>query len=277
MLFRYYFVYDKDYQLFVEVNMYEKFSDDYDRFVNWEDRLAFEMPFIEKHIHFLQNILHRRLDILDTACGTGMHAIALAKVGHRVSAADLFPEMIEKSQQNARNAGVQVHFESAGLGEMAKTFGDNQFDLLLCLGNSLPHLTEEHALKASLEDFSSVLRSGGMVFIQNRNFDSVMQRQERWMEPQTHLSEESEWIFQRFYDFLPNGLIRFNIATLQRTNDSDWQSVVNSTLLRPQLSTELEYQLLQAGFREIHTYGSMQGESFSPDSSGNLIITATKP
>lgn len=257
--------------------MYNTFSENYDRFVNWERRLAYEMPFFEKQIRILQTILHRPLDILDTACGTGMHAIALAKAGHRVSAADLFPEMIEKSQQNAHTAGVQVHFESAGLGEMAKTFGDNQFDLLLCLGNSLPHLTEEHALKASLDDFSSVLHSGGMVFIQNHNFDAIMQRQERWMEPQAYQSDGDEWIFQRFYDFLPNGLIRFNMVTLKRNKDYNWQSDVNSTLLRPQLSSELEHHLLEAGFREIHAYGSMQGESFAPNSSGNLIITATKP
>ncbi len=217
------------------------------------------MPFIEKQIRFLQDSLDRPLDILDTACGTGMHAFALAKAGHQVSAA------------------VQVRFKTAGLGELAQTFGQDQFDLLLCLGNSLPHLTSEQELIASLQDFSSTLRPGGMLFLQNRNFDMVMQRQERWMEPQTYQSDGDEWIFQRFYDFLPNGLIRFNIVTLQRKAVSDRQSAVNSTLLRPQISSELEHHLLQAGFQDIHAYGSMQGESFSPDSSGNLIITAIKP
>ncbi len=81
--------------------MYNTFSEDYDRFVNWKDRLAYEMPFIEKQISFVQDGLDRPLNILDTACGTGMHAIALASAGHRVSAADLFPEMITKSQLNA--------------------------------------------------------------------------------------------------------------------------------------------------------------------------------
>ena len=46
-----------------------------------------------------------------------------------------------------------------------------------------------------------------------------MQRQDRWMEPQTYQVEGNEWIFQRFYDFLPDGLIRFNIVTLQRKAD----------------------------------------------------------
>jgi len=257
--------------------MYNTFSEDYDRFVNWDSRLVYEMPFIEKQIQFLQIQVKRPLDILDSACGTGMHAIRLAKAGHRVSAADLFPEMIAKSKQNAATAGVQVNFKTAGFGEMTSAFGTDQFDLLLCLGNSLAHLITEQDLIKSLQDFANVLRSGGMLFIQNRNFDAVVQRQERWVEPQLYQSEGEEWLFQRFYDFLPNGLIRFNIVTLKHRLETDWQASVNSTILRPQLSTELVYHLEQVGFKDIRTFGSMQAEDFSPESSGNLIITAIKP
>jgi len=67
-------------------------------------------------------------------------------------------------------------------------------------------------------------------------------------------------------DFLPDGLIRFNIVILQRKDDSGWQSAVSSTLLRPQISSELEQQLIQVGFKEIYTCGSTQGEQFSSDS-----------
>ena len=256
--------------------MYNTFSEDYDRFVNWQGRLAYEMPFIEEQINHLRQNLHRPLHILDTACGTGMHAIALAKAGHLVSAADLFPQMVEKSKQNASAEGVDVNFQVAGLGEMENAFGREQFDLLLCMGNSLPHILSEQELISSLEDFASVLRLGGMVLIQNRNFDAVMQERARWMEPQVYRSGEDEWIFQRFYDFLSNGLIRFNIVTLYRREETEWQSTVASTMLRPQLSDDLIPLLSQAGFNNIRFYGSMQGEEFSAESSGNLIITAIK-
>lgn len=257
--------------------MYKEFSANYDRFVNWDDRLAYETPFIEKLITSLQKSYGQSLDILDTACGTGMHAVALAKAGHRVSAADLFPQMTEKGETNARAANVKVLFKAAGLGDLTAEFGPGQFDLLLCLGNSLPHLLDEAELAAALVDFRTVLRPGGMVLIQNRNFDAVMRRQERWMEPQSHLDEDGEWIFQRFYDFLPGGMIRFNIVTLKHSRESGWQSSVTSTLLRPQLHADLVQQLQGAGFQSIRAYGSMQGEAFSPESSGNLILTAVKP
>lgn len=256
--------------------MYQSFSSDYDRFVNWQERLFYEMPFIEEQIALLQRQAGAPLDILDTACGTGMHAVTLAKGGHRVSAADLFPQMVEIGEHNARKAEVQVRFAAAGLGDMAATFGAAKFDLLLCLGNSLPHLTSQQDLTRALRDFAAVLRLGGMALIQNRNFDLVMRQQQRWMEPQAHREGEKEWVFQRFYDFQSDGLIQFNIVTLKRERESAWQASVASTILRPQLHTELEQGLERAGFRDIHALGSMQGESFQPESSGNLILTARK-
>ncbi len=101
--------------------MYNTFSQDYDRFVNWQRRLAYELPFLEKQIDQLKGQLGRPLDILDTACGTGMHAIALAKLGHQVRAADLFLEMVAKGEENARTAGVQIDYAAAGLGDMQAT------------------------------------------------------------------------------------------------------------------------------------------------------------
>jgi 2-polyprenyl-3-methyl-5-hydroxy-6-metoxy-1,4-benzoquinol methylase len=256
--------------------MYDKFSGDYDRFVNWTDRLAFEMPFLEKQIQLIQKDTGQSLAILDSACGTGMHAIALAKAGQKVFGADLFSEMIEKSKVNAQQSGLPVTFKTAGFGELTSAFGEEQFHLVLCLGNSLPHILTEKDLAAALADFVATLRTGGMLFIQNRNFDAVVQRKERWMEPQAFQADGEEWIFQRFYDYLEDGTIRFNIVTLKKALDTDWQVEVGSTLLRPQLYGELSRLLEDVGFRDIKAYGSMQGESFSAAKSGNLIITAIK-
>lgn len=256
--------------------MYNTFSGNYDRFVNWADRLAYEIPFIEQQIDRLQKTSGQPLDILDTACGTGMHAIALAKLGHRVSAADLYPQMIERSLQNSQIAGVSVHFETAGLGDMAQTYAPGHFDLVLCLGNSLPHLLSEKELEDAMTDFANCLRPGGLLLIQNRNFDAVMLRQERWMEPQTHFAKDVEWIFQRFYDFLPGRLVRFNIVTLKREGDSSWNASVASTILRPQLQAEIMRALTQAGFEKIREFGSLTGDDFSPDSSSDLVLTAVR-
>ena len=98
--------------------MYETLSSDYDRFVNWHNRLSLELPFI---IEKLKENSTKYL--LDAATGTGMHAIALVQSGYQAVGADISKGMVEQARINAKEAGVEVRFEIAGFGELAKTFG----------------------------------------------------------------------------------------------------------------------------------------------------------
>ena len=255
--------------------MYNTFSDDYDRFVNWKNRLAFEIPFIEKTV--LQACRETgNPAVLDAACGTGMHAITLANLGFAVSGADLFPEMIGRAKENAARAGVDVRFEPAGFGSLETTFGSGKMDALLCLGNSLPHVEGAVGLESAVRDFAAVLRSGGVLLLQSRNFDKVMQEKMRWMDPQAHREGANEWIFVRFYDFDPDGHIQFNILTLYREGSDGWQQTLRTTRLYPVLRAELEHVLQQAGFKDIQLFGSMDGTDFDSAHSENLIVTAVK-
>jgi SAM-dependent methyltransferase len=216
-------------------------------------------------------------DVLDAACGTGMHAITLAQRGYRVAGSDLSRGMIERARVNAVSAALQVRFEIAGFGALANTFGRGTFDALLCLGNSIPHLLTPTELTSSLADFASCLRPGGLLLIQNRNFDAVMAHHERWMEPQSHQEDDVEWIFQRFYDFDPDGLLTFNMVTLKRVGQGNWQQQVVASRLRPLLHTEIVDALSAVGFETITSFGNMAGATFDPASSGNLVLTASLP
>lgn len=255
--------------------MYDDFSQDYDRFVNWEERLAFELPFIQSWLSRLP-ARSTPMSVLDAACGTGMHAIALARLGYSTAGADLSSAMIERARINASAAGVAVRFDAAGFGRLSSTFGFASFDALLCLGNSLPHTLTPSELEAALVDFHACLRPGGIVLIQNRNFDQVMAERRRWMDPQSHVEDGAERLFVRFYDFDPAGLITFNILTLLRKEHGSWTQQVNATRLRPLIQSELLQALASAGFIDFHSYGSMNDVAFSPTESGNLVVVAHK-
>jgi glycine/sarcosine N-methyltransferase len=251
--------------------LYDSFSVNYDRFVNWEERLRYELPFIEEQ---LAGVGARRL--LDAACGTGMHAIALAQQGYRVIGADASAGMIQRARANAAGLECDVSFKVAGLGELAPQVADS-LDAVLCLGNSLPHLLTTDALNAALNDFHRLLRRGGLLIIQNRNFDRVIQDDNgRWMEPQTYREDGREWLFVRFYDIRQDGTLSFNLVTLSRCEPGGWEQQVDSTLLRPWLRSELESLVALAGFHDAEFYGDMSGTSFDPQSSGNLVITAKR-
>ena len=256
--------------------MYDQFASDYDHFVNWKNRLSGELPFIEKNLNQLKGSAKNKIKLLDAATGTGMHAIALAKEGFEVAGADLSTEMINIARRNAQDAGVNVRFEAVGFGSLVATFSGQSFDALLCLGNSLPHLLNENDLKKAISDFATCLRPGGWLLIQNRNFDEVMGRQDRWMEPQTFSEGDTQWVFERFYDFNADGSIQFNVVSLKRQGQEAWSSRVFSTTLRPILRDELVKLLQEQGFTSIRTLGSLSEEVFNPESSSNLVISAIK-
>jgi glycine/sarcosine N-methyltransferase len=262
--------------------MYDAFSQTYDQFVNWQSRLGYEMPFIEEQLARVERDRNGGRRILDAACGTGMHAIALAQRGYHASGADLSPAMVAQAQANAAKAGVDVDLRAVGFGELAASFvGGAQnpallFDGLLCLGNSLPHVLQLDELRLALEDFAACLLPKGMLILQNRNFDAVMVRQERWMEPQYFSAGGEERLFLRFYDFRPDGLIDFNIVALHRAGDAPWEQHIHSTRLYPLRQETLTAALAAAGFEHIEMYGDMQGGPFNKEQSGNLIIACRR-
>jgi len=249
-----------------EVPLYDGLAADYDRFVDWEARLANELPFIRS--------LFREsgvATVLDSACGTGHHAIALAREGYRATGVDLSSCMIDRARERADQAGVPVDFRVGGLTDLAEV-APGPFDAVICLGNSLPHLVEPSALRATLENMAAVLRPGGLLLSQNRNYDRVWAKKERFMPLSAHREGDDQWLFFRFMDFGPE-TFAFNMVTLTNSGGR-WGYRVGSTELRPLFHEPLERLLRQAGFDEIEAYGDYQGSPFVPDESGDLILAA---
>ncbi|MGQ9584362.1 MAG: class I SAM-dependent methyltransferase [Anaerolineae bacterium] len=250
--------------------MYDAFSADYDHFVNWEERLAAELPFLEERLR--EAGAHR---VLDAACGTGMHALALARHGYHVVGADLSEGMIERARAHAREVGAEVRFTVAGFGELGAKVGE-EFDAVLCLGNSLPHVLTREGLRDALGDFATCLRPGGLFLVQNLNYDRVLALREPWLPLQTHREGREEWLFLRHYDFEPAGTLTFHVVTLHRSKGGEWHRRTLATRLRPLPKAELAGELQRAGFGEIETWGDMGGSAFEPAASPNLIVTARR-
>ncbi|RYG40492.1 class I SAM-dependent methyltransferase, partial [bacterium] len=67
---------------------------------------------------------------LDVGCGTGRHAVELAKRGHRVTGIDISAGMLNVARARAQQAGVEVEFIKADAREFTL---DRQFDYAICL------------------------------------------------------------------------------------------------------------------------------------------------
>ena len=252
---------------------YDSLGTDYDRMVSWPARIAREEAFFQ-HL-FAENDVRR---VLDAACGTGMHAIEFARRGLRSAGADLSPAMIGRARENARATGVDVDLQAAAFGELAGRF-NGPFDALTCLGNSLPHLIDDRSLAAALLDFASLLRPGGVLVIQNRNYDRLLRDRQRFMPLAAREDTEGETLFLRMTDFPPaadtSESIEFTIVTLKKRGGT-WNQTTRATPLRAIRRATIERALKGAGFSSLRIYGSFSLTPFDAPDAGDLVAIAKK-
>lgn len=111
--------------------------------------------------------------VLDAACGTGHHALRLARRGYRVTALDLSAASIAFLRRAAAAGGLPV---TAVLGDMTAFRLPRPVDAAICMQDSQGHLLTNEALVAHLRAVRANLRPGGIYV-----FDRLIPH--RWANP----------------------------------------------------------------------------------------------
>ena len=110
--------------------------------------------------------------VLDCACGIGTQAIGLAMRGYDVVGADLSAMAVGRALAEAGERGVRLR---GVVGDMRQLpFKDQEFDVVVCADNSLPHLLTEADVRAALAAMRRVLRNGGLLVISTRPYDEIL-------------------------------------------------------------------------------------------------------
>jgi SAM-dependent methyltransferase len=252
------------------ITFYDRLAPFFDVMTDWASRLKVEEPFLRQ----LLTKANART-VLDAACGSGGHALALAKWGYHVIGVDVSSTMIKLAQEKAGDA-KNVSFFVAGLGELASRF--DPFDVVLCLGNSLPHLLTEAELTKALADLTASLRPGGWLVLHNLNYDRRWRQRPRWFAVDSGAYQGRQTLVWRFADYVekPKPRVNFHIALFQQETDGAWSVEVNSTLQRPLFRADLARLLPAAGLTDVTYHGDMNGSPFAPDTSPDLVVVARR-
>lgn len=96
-------------------------------------------------------------NLLDVACGTGVAAIPAARLGAKVTALDLTPELLERARFNASLAEVQIEFHEGDVEKLP--FADKAFDVVT---SQFGHIFAPRPAVA-LAEMLRVLKSGGTI------------------------------------------------------------------------------------------------------------------
>ncbi|MFW6195438.1 MAG: methyltransferase domain-containing protein [Chloroflexota bacterium] len=148
----------------------EAFVDRWDELIDWQGRLKAEGTFFPDRLNE-----HNVKTVLDAACGTGFHTVTLAKAGFDVTGADGAQTMVDKAEENCKRFGVgDVPVVLGEWTTLSDAFPGQTFDAIVVLGNAFTHLFDEGDRKKALAEFYKLLNPGGVVVIDHRNYDSIL-------------------------------------------------------------------------------------------------------
>lgn len=217
------------------------FVDRWDELIDWDARA-------EGEGHFFIDKLREmgKTKILDVASGTGFHSVQLLEAGFNVTSADGNAQMLVKAFENAKKRGHILQTLHADWRWLNRNTADQQYDAIICLGNSFTHLHDEHDRRRALAEFYSVLKYDGVLIIDQRNYDNIMDQgfhsKHKYYYCGDKVSAEPVYV--------DDGLARF-----EYTFEDGAKHHLNMFPLRKNYVRQL---LLDAGFQKVETFGDFQ-------------------
>lgn len=238
---------------------YDSISDFYGRMIDFGKNL-------QLRINAYQRIFPVKGAAADVGCGIGLDALALAKNGHRVTAFDISPNMIEQTRKNAEKYGLSIKALVYSYEKVPKKF-NHAFNYVISMGNAIAHLNPDQ-LKRAVKRMHEMLAPGGKLFLHILNY-SLITKQSRIK----NIAGREGNIIIRFYDI--NGRdLRFNILSFSVDSPKDFQLV--TTEHYPHTKGEIYALLKSAGFEKIRSAKNFNGDKFSSLQSRDLFIEAVK-
>jgi SAM-dependent methyltransferase len=116
--------------------------------------------------------------ILDCSCGIGADAIALHNQGFTVTASDASSSMIAATRSRTAKYAAGINVVQSRWEELPGKTG-RLFDLVVCLGNALVHSETESQMVRALQAMRKVLRPGGKLVVDSRNWELLYKSKPR--------------------------------------------------------------------------------------------------
>jgi glycine/sarcosine N-methyltransferase len=206
-------------------------------------------------------------DILEFASGTGTVAVGLALEGFNVLGVDYSLDMLKTARRKAREYKTDVKFITA---DISKIRLEKQYDLLLCLGNTIPHFTTTKSLQLMLGNVKRHLKYGGYLIFQQLNYDRMLKEK-----PGTFAIDTGSDLVRIKQFRQRKSLVDFYVTVIDSSKIPPDISSIKTTL-KPWTRSELSNALRKTGFGSISAYGNYGRERFSLKSK-DLIIVAKSP
>jgi len=216
------------------------FVEKWDSLIGWDLRTQGEGDFF---INLLREKGVKR--ILDVSTGTGFHSIRLLQAGFEVVSADGSSQMLAKAFENGVQRGFVLRTVQSDWRWLNRDIKE-QFDAVICLGNSFTHLFTESDRRKALAEFYAILKHDGMLILDQRNYDLILdqgfQSKHKYYYCGNNVKAEPE--------YCDEGLARFRYEFPDK-------SVFHLNMF-PLRTAYTQRLIKEAGFQKVNTCGDFQ-------------------
>jgi SAM-dependent methyltransferase len=250
------------------VNVFDHYSRFYDLLYSEKD--------YEAECDFLENLWKRYADreirtILDLGCGTGGHALPLAKRGYSVSGVDMSPQMLSIADKKAESSKLSIHWQS---GDIRSVRLERVFDTVISMFAVIGYQTENKDVSDAFKTARLHLKPGslfifdvwfGPAVLTDRPTDRIKivdQRNTRIIrlaEPQFDLIKHTV-------------LVKYTLLCLR--GDVFLSQITEAHKMRFYFTQELSYFLSQSDFRVVRFCPFLSPDEEISTSHFNLTVVA---
>ncbi len=202
----------------------------------------------------------KQMKLLEVGCGIGELSLELGKHFGKVVGIDLDETMIMKAINQPNQHCSNVSFYCLNMLHLEHQFNDDDFDRVICFGNTLVHLLEDREIAAFFEQSRKILRDKGRLMFQILNYDYILEHHVT----QLPVIENDTLRFERFYEY-PNdqALINFHTSLLIKKSGLSFS---NTIPLNPARKSTIENLLKLSGYTSYQFFGSYNQDSYDNNS-----------
>jgi len=200
--------------------------------------------------------------ILDCACGIGTQALGLAKVGFRVTGADVSAGAIERARSEAAARNLDIPFYVADMRNL-DDLSSGAFDTVICMDNALPHLLSEADLAQAAGQIRAKLRAGGTFLATIRDYDAILAQPPVVQGPAFYSDEGKRRIVFQVWDWQDERRYAFHMY-ITREISAGWANFHGTATYRAVLREEITGILASCGFTNIRWQFSAESGFYQP-------------
>lgn len=210
--------------------------------------------------------------VLDAGCGTGGHAIELARRGFVVTGLDLSASLIAEAKRRASEAALPI---SLLRGDILALPFTQAFDAILCRG-VLNDLIDDESRRKVFVSLARALSSGGVLLFDVREWRETVKRKRR--EPVFEKSVETPRgrLTFRSETRLDEAQHKLLVAERHVLNKDGRETVsIYNFIMRCWTEDELQHYLSEASFDDVAYSGDYAG-AIPVGANDRLVCVATR-